>query len=179
MQIFIGNLAFAAKEQDVYQLFMPFGKISFVKIIMEKKGDKSRGFGFIEMPEEAEAKAAMEALNNKELLGRPLQLAEARSPAPKAPKERSTEAIPALAESPVEKKPREYGFKGKPYFKKPGYKAGRRSKSFAKRRAEKGETTPLPERKPANNPMRWRKNKPWKKKEGEPGPKPWQKKGKK
>lgn len=159
MQIFVGNLAFAAKEQDVYQLFLPFGKISFVKIIMEKKGDKSRGFGFLEMPDDAEAVKAIEALNAKEFLGRPLKLEPARSletKEPRPPKKRNKqpEAKPEIKAKP-----------SKPYFKRTGgYKGGRRSESFAKKRAEKGETGPLPERKPKENPMRWRKAKPWQKK---------------
>ena len=51
MIIFVGNLSFEAKEIDVQRAFMAFGVVTTVAIVMEKKGKKSRGFGFVEMPD--------------------------------------------------------------------------------------------------------------------------------
>ena len=145
MNIFVGNISFDAKEADVYKLFMPFGSVTNVCIVMDKKGKHSRGFGFLEMPDELQAKAAIAALNGKDLMGRPL-----------------------LVEPSLSKKPGERIRPG------PGYKAGRRSRSFMKKRLAAGITEPVPERKEKDNPLRWRKNKPWvKKKRGETPP--WQK----
>lgn len=61
MNIFVGNLSFAAKEEDVYRVFAGFGAVANVAIVMEKKGKKSRGFGFVEMPDEQEALSAIAA----------------------------------------------------------------------------------------------------------------------
>lgn len=158
MNIFVGNLAFEAKEADVYKLFMPFGKVAFISVVMDKKGKRSRGFGFLEMPDESEAKAAIAELNGKELMGRPINIELALSKKPRggiSPKQNND----ARDRS---------GFP-----KEGGYKSGRRSRSFMRRRAADGITEPLPERKNQENPMRWRKKKPWQKKSTES--KPWNK----
>jgi len=52
VNIFVGNLSFSAKEEDVYKAFADFGAVANVAIVMEKKGKKSRGFGFVDMPVE-------------------------------------------------------------------------------------------------------------------------------
>ncbi|MDP2928296.1 MAG: RNA-binding protein, partial [Candidatus Omnitrophota bacterium] len=83
MNIFVGNLSFEAKEIDVKRVFMAFGVVTSVAIVMEKKGKKSRGFGFVQMPDEQEALAAIAQLQGKEILGRPINVMPALSKEPK------------------------------------------------------------------------------------------------
>lgn len=64
MNIFIGNLNFQTTENQLKDLFTPFGEISSVKIITDKFSGRSRGFGFVEMPDTAEAEKAIEDLND-------------------------------------------------------------------------------------------------------------------
>jgi len=78
MKIFVGNLSFAATEADVNRLFADFGSVASVKIVMEKKGKKSRGFGFTEMLDDEQAQAAIAALDGAEFMGRPLNVSPAR-----------------------------------------------------------------------------------------------------
>ena len=80
MNIFVGNLSFDANEGDVKKLFEGFGNVASVVIVMrkEKKAPKSRGFGFVQMPDEQQAFAAIAALNGKEFMGRVLNVNPAR-----------------------------------------------------------------------------------------------------
>jgi RNA recognition motif-containing protein len=78
MNIYVGNLSSEMIEQDIRNAFETFGKVESVTIIKDKFTGESRGFGFVEMPDKAEAQAAMEALNGKELKGRTLTVNEAR-----------------------------------------------------------------------------------------------------
>ena len=175
MNIFVGNLSFEAKESDVGKAFASFGKVDSVAIVMDKNGKKSRGFGFVEMPDEREALAAIATLQGKEILGRPVNVMASFS---KKKKSEPKDSFP---------------------FKRTGkYKEGRRTLSYMKRRKDTGITVPIVERKFKANPMRWRKksrwatpyrkpeagpkpliksessqSKPWKKAEGQP--RPWRK----
>jgi cold-inducible RNA-binding protein len=78
MNIYVGNLSFQAGEEDVRQTFAAYGQVSSVAIIKDQFTGKSRGFAFVEMPNAAEANAAIAALNGKELEGRALTVNEAR-----------------------------------------------------------------------------------------------------
>ena len=78
MNISVGNLSFDATEEDVRKVFEPFGKVESAKIVQDKYSGRSRGFGFVEMPSEDEAKAAISGLNGKEVKGRALSVNEAR-----------------------------------------------------------------------------------------------------
>ena len=80
MNIFVGNLLFEATQGDVKKLFEGFGNVASVVIVMrkEKKAPKSRGFGFVQMPDEQQALAAIGALNGKEFMGRVLDVNPAR-----------------------------------------------------------------------------------------------------
>lgn len=86
MNIFVGNLSFKATESDLRQAFETHGQVSSVSVIMDKFTGKSRGFGFVEMPNEHEAKAAIEALNNTEICGRAIRVNEARPREDRAPR---------------------------------------------------------------------------------------------
>jgi len=78
MNIYIGNLSRDVTEDDLRQMFQPFGTIDSVNVIKDKFSGVSKGFAFIEMPVKEEAEAAMAALKGKELKGRPLDCNEAR-----------------------------------------------------------------------------------------------------
>jgi len=78
MNIFVGNLPRASSEEELRKAFEPYGEISSVAIIKDKFSGESRGFGFVEMPDEAAAKKAIAELNGKPLGGRNLTVNQAR-----------------------------------------------------------------------------------------------------
>jgi len=78
MRIFVGSLTFTTTEEDLAQLFHPYGTVTRVQIITDRDTGRSRGFGFVEMPDASEAQAAIEGLNGRELGGRFLTVNEAR-----------------------------------------------------------------------------------------------------
>jgi RNA recognition motif-containing protein len=78
MNIYVGNLPHAAADEDLRQLFEPFGQVTSVAIIKDKFSGESRGFGFVEMPSKDEAQKAISGLNGSELKGRSLNINEAR-----------------------------------------------------------------------------------------------------
>jgi RNA recognition motif-containing protein len=65
-------------EDELRDAFGPFGEVSSVKILMDRETGRSRGFGFVEMPNNGEAETAIAQLNGKDLGGRPLRINEAR-----------------------------------------------------------------------------------------------------
>ena len=78
MNIYVGNLSREVTEDDLLEAFKEFGQVESVKIIKERGNGESRGFGFVEMPAEAEAESAINGLNGKELKGGTLNVNEAR-----------------------------------------------------------------------------------------------------
>ena len=78
MNIYVGNLSPEVKEDDLNELFSQHGKVSSAKIIRDMFTQESRGFGFVEMPGQAEAMKAIETLNTFELKGKKLVVNEAR-----------------------------------------------------------------------------------------------------
>lgn len=78
MNIYVGNLLFDVTENELRELFEPFGQVTEVRLIMDKFSGKSKGFGFIEMPSKEEAEKAIEELNTKDLKGRSMNVNEAR-----------------------------------------------------------------------------------------------------
>ena len=79
MNIFVGNLSYRSTEDSLRAAFEAYGVVDSAKIITSRETGRSRGFGFVEMPDEEEAKAAIAGLDGKELDGRPLRVNEARS----------------------------------------------------------------------------------------------------
>ncbi|MCR4293210.1 MAG: RNA-binding protein [Candidatus Kuenenia sp.] len=77
MNIYAGNLARQTTEEELKQVFEEFGQVTSVTIIKDKFSGESRGFGFVEMPSRAEAQAALNSLNGKDLNGRVLNVNEA------------------------------------------------------------------------------------------------------
>ena len=80
MNIYVGNLSAEVKEEDLNELFSQHGKVSSAKVIRDMFTQESRGFGFVEMPAQAEAMKAIEALNTFELKGKKIVVNEARPP---------------------------------------------------------------------------------------------------
>ena len=78
MNIYVGNLSWGLKDQDLANLFAPFGEVSSAKIVTDKFTQRSKGFGFVEMSNNAEADRAIAEQNLKELHGRVLKVNEAR-----------------------------------------------------------------------------------------------------
>jgi RNA recognition motif-containing protein len=78
MNIYVGNLAYSVTEDDLQKAFEAYGQVSTVNIIRDQFSNQSKGFGFVEMPEQAEAQAAISGLNGKELGGRAMDVNEAR-----------------------------------------------------------------------------------------------------
>jgi len=78
VNIYVGKLSYDTTEDDLRQAFAPYGKVDRVSIVMDRMTNRSKGFGFVEMPNTEEAKAAMNALNNTELQGRKIVVNEAR-----------------------------------------------------------------------------------------------------
>lgn len=78
MNMYVSNLSFHTREDDLRKLFEQFGSVSSAKVINDRETGRSRGFGFVEMDSDAEAKEAIKALNNKEVEGRPMSVSVAR-----------------------------------------------------------------------------------------------------
>ena len=78
MNVYVGNLSYDLSEDDLKSAFEEHGEVSSAKIIFDRYSGRSKGFGFVEMSSDDEAKAAIEALSGKELGGRTLVVNEAR-----------------------------------------------------------------------------------------------------
>jgi len=78
MNIFVSNISFKVRENSLRELFEPFGEVSSVRIIKDKETRRSKGFGFVEMPNDDDANKAIEALNGSSHFERNIVVAEAR-----------------------------------------------------------------------------------------------------
>lgn len=78
MNIYVGNLSYDAGEDDLRKLFEEYGSVESVNVITDRMTNRSKGFGFIEMNDDDEAKKAIEELDGKEHLGRDLKVNVAR-----------------------------------------------------------------------------------------------------
>ena len=78
MNIYVGNMSRNVSEEDLREAFEAFGQVTSVNIIKDKFSGEPRGFGFVEMQGKAEAQAAIDGMNGKELKGRTLNVNEAR-----------------------------------------------------------------------------------------------------
>ena len=83
MEIFVSNIPFAAKPEDIRQLFEPYGDVGRVNLITDRETGRPRGFGFVEMPNASEAQRAIEELQNVKMQGRQLTINEARPREPR------------------------------------------------------------------------------------------------
>ncbi|MBC7958105.1 MAG: RNA-binding protein, partial [Cytophagales bacterium] len=71
-KLYVGNLAYSVRDEDLQQAFAQFGTVSSAKVMMDRDTGRSKGFGFVEMANDAEADAAINALNGQEHGGRAL-----------------------------------------------------------------------------------------------------------
>lgn len=85
MNIFIGSLPYSVKDNDLQGFFEEYGEVSSAKIITDKMTGRSKGFGFVEMSDEAAGKKAIEELNGAELEGRTIVVNEAQERTEKRP----------------------------------------------------------------------------------------------
>lgn len=84
MNIYAGNLSYSVTDEDLKEIFGTFGEVSRANVISDRETGRSKGFGFVEMPVDAEAKQAIDSLNGKDLKGRNINVNEAR-PRPERP----------------------------------------------------------------------------------------------
>ena len=78
MNIYVGNLPYQLTEEELKETFEEFGEVESAKIIMDKYSGRSKGFGFVEMPNDEEAKQAIESMNDSDLKGRNIRVNQAR-----------------------------------------------------------------------------------------------------
>ena len=78
MNIYVGNLSYDAGDEDLRQAFAKFGQVEKATVIKDRFTGRSKGFGFVEMPVEAEAKTAIETMNGEDIKGRGVRVNEAR-----------------------------------------------------------------------------------------------------
>ena len=77
MTIYIGNIPYSMKEQNLIDVFQEFGPVESAKVIIDKKTRRSKGYGFVEMKNEKDEDEAIEAMNGKELGGRKVKVSKA------------------------------------------------------------------------------------------------------
>jgi RNA recognition motif-containing protein len=78
MNIYVGNLAYGVTDEELRTAFSAYGEVSRANVIMDRDTGRSKGFGFVEMPDNAQAEAAINGLNDKPLSGRAIRVNEAK-----------------------------------------------------------------------------------------------------
>lgn len=82
MKIYVGNLPWSAGDQELEEMFTGFGSVQSARVILERETGRSRGFGFVEMDDDA-ARKAIDDLNGQDMAGRPLRVNEAQERGPR------------------------------------------------------------------------------------------------
>ncbi|WP_066263458.1 RNA recognition motif domain-containing protein [Hydrogenophaga flava] len=85
-KLYVGNLPYTVRDEDLQQSFSAFGSVNSAKVMMERDTGRSKGFGFVEMGSDAEAQAAIQGMNGQSLGGRSLVVNEARPMEPRPPR---------------------------------------------------------------------------------------------
>ena len=85
MNIYAGNLPYRITEDELRDLFAEYGEVSSAKMVIDRDSGRSKGFGFVEMPDNSQAKTAIEALNGTEVQGRNIVVNEARPKPERSP----------------------------------------------------------------------------------------------
>ncbi len=85
-KLYVGNLPYSVRDNDLQQAFSQFGTVTSAKVMMERDTGRSKGFGFVEMGNDAEAQAAINGMNGQPLSGRSLVVNEARPMEPRPPR---------------------------------------------------------------------------------------------
>ncbi|MFW5712044.1 MAG: RNA recognition motif domain-containing protein [bacterium] len=78
MNIYVGNLTYSATEDDLKNLFQEYGTVSSVRVIFDRMTQRSKGFAFVDMPDDNEANSAIDSLNGSEFMGRAMKVNQAR-----------------------------------------------------------------------------------------------------
>ena len=86
MEIYVGNLAYATTDDGLKAAFAAYGEVTAARVVTDRVTGRSKGFGFVEMPDDAEAQAAIDALNGQENNGRTLTVNEAKPREPRGPR---------------------------------------------------------------------------------------------
>ncbi|MBN2309942.1 MAG: RNA-binding protein [Candidatus Hydrogenedentes bacterium] len=86
MNIYVGNLSFDSGAEDIRELFSAHGQVDDVRVISDRETGRSKGFGFVEMPNDSEARSAINQLNGTDLHGRNLTVNEARPREERSPR---------------------------------------------------------------------------------------------
>ncbi len=84
--LYVGNLSYSVNDSELHSLFAAFGKVDSARVITDRDTGRSKGFGFVEMTDDAEAQAAIDGLNGKENNGRTLTVNEAKPREPRGPR---------------------------------------------------------------------------------------------
>jgi len=79
MKLYVGNMSYDTTDDDLRKAFEEHGTVDSVAVISDRHSGRSKGFGFVEMSDDEEAKAAMESMNDNDFMGRTLKVNEARS----------------------------------------------------------------------------------------------------
>nr|WP_019577362.1 RNA-binding protein [Curvibacter lanceolatus] len=85
-KLYVGNLPYQVRDNDLEQAFSEFGTVTSAKVMMERDTGRSKGFGFVEMGSDAEAQAAINGMNEQSLGGRSITVNEARPMEPRPPR---------------------------------------------------------------------------------------------
>lgn len=99
MNIYVGNLPYSIRDEELRATFEPFGTVVAAEVIFDKRTRRSRGYGFVEMPDATEGQRAIEALNGKEVHGRELRVDASQPKGEREPDARS-ERGPARSREP-------------------------------------------------------------------------------
>lgn len=83
-KLYVGNLPYSVRDEDLQQSFSAFGSVNSAKVMMERDTGRSKGFGFVEMGSDAEAQAAIDGLNGMQVQGRAVTVNVARPPEPRS-----------------------------------------------------------------------------------------------
>ena len=102
MNIYVGNLPYSVRDEELRATFEPFGTVVAAEVIFDKRTRRSRGYGFVEMPDAAEGQRAIEALNGREVHGRELRVDASQPKGEREPGERHerSEREPARSREP-------------------------------------------------------------------------------
>ena len=87
MDIYVGNLAYATTDEGLKAAFAAYGEVTSARVVTDRTSGRSKGFGFVEMPNREQAQAAIDALNGQELDGRPIRVNES-NPKPREDRDR-------------------------------------------------------------------------------------------
>ena len=78
MKIYVGNMPYSVTSEELSEMFGQYGQVAEANVIMDRETGRSKGFGFVDMPNQTEANEAVDALNSSQMSGRTLRVSEAR-----------------------------------------------------------------------------------------------------